>query len=171
LRKVDVPPRKYRRYMMSHPFYCSREDAVASQEVERVQDITSSLLHAEDAVASHELEKVRAITFFFSMHGIVTVSYEVQKVHDITSFLLLAGRCRDLPGNTEGAKHHNLSVACGKIPRYPRNYRRYMIDITSFFCLREDVVASQEVHKVQDITSFILLAERCRGLPGTTESA
>jgi hypothetical protein len=48
-----------------------------------------------------------------------------------------------------------------------------------FCCLREDAVASyevdavasQEVQKVLDITSFLLLAESCRGLPESTEGA
>jgi hypothetical protein len=40
-----------------------------------------------------------------------------------------------------------------------------------FFCLREDAVASKEVEKVHDITSFPLLAIICRGLPGSGEGA
>jgi hypothetical protein len=91
-------------------------------------------------------------------------SQEEEKVHDVTSFLLLSGRCRGLPENTEGLRYHILSFAYRKMPLPPRKYGMFMIS-HPFFCVREDDVASQEVRKVQDITSFLLLARRCRGLP------
>jgi hypothetical protein len=75
------PPRKYGRFMISYPFFCVQEDAAASQEEEKVQDITSFFCVQEDAVASQE-------------EG---------KVHDITSFILLARKCRGLLGVTEAS--------------------------------------------------------------------
>jgi hypothetical protein len=98
------------------------------------------------------------------------VSKVVQKVRDITTFLLLVGRWRDLPWSTEGSRYHILFIACGKMTRHPRNYRRCQIS-RPFYCLWEDDVASQEVQKVPNITSFLLLAGRWRGLLGTTEGA
>jgi hypothetical protein len=86
-------PRKYRMCKTSHPFFCVREDAVASKEVEKVHDITS----------------------FFCLREVDVASQEVEKVHDITSFFLLAESCRGLPGSGEGARHHILSLACGKM--------------------------------------------------------
>jgi hypothetical protein len=47
--------------------------------------------------------------------------------------------------------------------RLPRNYRRCKMS-HPFFCVREDDVASMEVQKVHDITSFLLLAGIYRGL-------
>jgi hypothetical protein len=129
-RKMPWHPRKYGRFETSHPFFCLQEDAAASQEEEKVQDITSFFCVQEDAVASHEVEKVQ----------------------DITYFLLRAGRCRGLPGSSEGLKHHILSFACKKMPWPPRKKGRFMIS-HPFFCLREDAMASKEVQKVHDILS------------------
>jgi hypothetical protein len=95
-------------------------------------------------------------------------SHEVRKVHDITSFLLLARICRGLPGSTEGSRHHILSIACRKMTRPPRKYGRFMIS-HPFFRVREDAAASHKVEKVQYITSFLLRAGRCRGIPGSSE--
>jgi hypothetical protein len=123
---MPLPPRKYKRCKTSHPIPCLRKVDVASQEVEKVQDITF--------------------------------------------FILLAGRCRGLPGSTEGSRYHILYSACGKLTWHPRKYRRFEIS-HPFCCLREDAVASHKVQKVRDITSFLLLAGRCRGLPQSREGA
>jgi hypothetical protein len=40
------PPRKYRRFEISHPFSRFREDDVASQEVQKVRDIIQFILRA-----------------------------------------------------------------------------------------------------------------------------
>jgi hypothetical protein len=45
-KKVTWPPGKYGRFETSHHFFCVQEDDVASQEVQKVRDITSFLLHA-----------------------------------------------------------------------------------------------------------------------------
>jgi hypothetical protein len=49
-------------------------------------------------------------------------------------------------------------------------YGRFMIS-HPFFYLRKVDVTSQEVEKVHDITSLLLLAGRCRGLQGSGEGA
>jgi hypothetical protein len=124
--KMTPPPRKYRRFQISHPFYCMREDDTASQEV--------------------------------------------QKMQYITSFLLRARRWRDILGSTEGSRYHILSDACEKMTWPHRIYRR--IEISShFFCVQKDDMASQEVQKVRDITSFLSHARRWHGLLGGTECA
>jgi hypothetical protein len=43
---------KYIRFEISHPFFCVLEDNVASQEVQKVQDITSFLLLSRDVTPS-----------------------------------------------------------------------------------------------------------------------
>jgi hypothetical protein len=45
-KKVTLPPRKYRRFEMSHRFCCEQEDDVAYQEVQNLRDITSFPLRA-----------------------------------------------------------------------------------------------------------------------------
>jgi hypothetical protein len=61
-------PWNYRIYMIYRLFFCVHGNDVASQKVQKVQNITSFLLRAEDDTASQEL----------------------QNVHDISSFLLHA---------------------------------------------------------------------------------
>jgi hypothetical protein len=96
---------------------------------------------------------------FFCLREVDVASHEVQNVQEITSFLLLAERCRGLPGSTEGSRYHILSFACMKMTWPPRKYRMCMISHL-VLCLRKVDVASQEVQNVRDITSFLLLAGR-----------
>jgi hypothetical protein len=105
------PPWNYRRCKISHPFYCKPEDDVASQEVQKVQYITSFLLQAR------------------RLHGII--------------------------GTTEGSGYHILFIASQKMTWHPWNYRRFEIS-HPFDCKPEGDVASMELQKVQDITSFSL---------------
>jgi hypothetical protein len=111
---------------------------------------------------------------FYCLRQDYADSTELQNVQEITSLLLLAGRLRGLHGTTEGSRHHILSFACGKMTWHPWKYPFYCVleddvasqelqkvqDITSFLCLRGDDVDSMEVQKVQDITSLLLLAGR-----------
>jgi hypothetical protein len=81
--------------MISHPFFCLREDAVASQEVHKVQDITSAC--GKMPWTPRKWIRCMISHPFFCLREDAVTSHEVEKVYDITSFLLLAGRCRDLP--------------------------------------------------------------------------
>jgi hypothetical protein len=137
--------RKYRRFQISQPFYCMRKDVVSSYELQKVPDITSFLLLAE------------------RWRGI-------QGNTEGSRFLLLAERWRGLPGTTEGSRYHILFIACGKMTWSPRKSRRFQIS-HPFYCVRKDDVTFQEVQKVHDVTSFLLLAGRWHGLPGSTEDA
>jgi hypothetical protein len=103
----------YRRFRISHPFYCKPEDDVASMKLQKVQDITSFLLQArrlrglpgttEGAryhilfIASQKMTwhpwKYRRFEIshpFYCVPEGDVASMKLQKVHDITSFSLQA---------------------------------------------------------------------------------
>jgi hypothetical protein len=52
------PPRNYRRFEISQPFFCVHGVDVASSEVQKVQDITSFLLRHRVDVASMRVQNV-----------------------------------------------------------------------------------------------------------------
>jgi hypothetical protein len=90
--------------MISHPFYCVHEDAVASQEVQKVHDIhILSVACGKMPWPPRKWRRCMISHPFFCLQEYAMASHELEKVHDITSFLLLAGRCRGLPGSGEGA--------------------------------------------------------------------
>jgi hypothetical protein len=108
------PPRNYRRFDISLPFFCVQEDDVASQEVQKCQISHHFFCVTGDDVASRKYRRCRYLILsfacekmpwppmkfrrfeishpFFCLREDAVASQEVQKVHDITSFLLRAGR-------------------------------------------------------------------------------
>jgi hypothetical protein len=164
------PPRKYRRCMISHHFFCMHEIDMTSNEVQKVRDITSFLLHAERWPVL--LRTTKGSRYHILSFACMKLTWHPRKYRrfQISHPFIACGKMTRPPRKYRRFHISHPFIACGKMTCPHTNYRRFQIS-RPFYCMRKDDVSSYELQKVRDITSFLLHACSWRGLLGNTEGS